>query len=136
MGTLAPRIDAPRAVNVWFERGMLHVALEDGREIGCPLARFPLLAAATAKERATWEFTGKGEGIYWPAMDEDLSARGLLEGKPATQPEPALMLSRGAFLRAARPTAASSWAGGAVTTQASCAPRPAPGKQGSLKLED
>lgn len=102
MGTLASRIDAPRAVNVWFERGKLHVALEDGREIACPLAMFPLLAAATAKEQATWEFTGKGEGIYWPAMDEDLSVRGLLEGSPSALPGPALMLSRGAFLRAAR----------------------------------
>lgn len=105
MGTSAQKVDAPRAVNVWFERGKLMVALEDGREIGCPLAMFPRLAAASAKERATWEFTGKGEGIHWPAMDEDLSVRGLLEGSPAVQQEPALLQARGAFLLAARQAA-------------------------------
>jgi hypothetical protein len=76
--------------------------LEDGREIGCPLAMFPRLATATAKERATWEFTGKGEGIYWPAMDEDLSVRGLLEGRPANQPEPSILQARGTLLLKAR----------------------------------
>lgn len=105
MGTSAQKMDAPRAVNVWFERGKLLVALDDGREIGCPLAMFPRLAAATAKERATWEFTGKGEGIYWPAMDEDLSVRGLLEGSPAVQQEPAFLLARGVFLLGARQAA-------------------------------
>ena len=105
MGTSAQRTDAPRGVNVWFARGKLLVALDDGREIGCPLAMFPRLAAATAKERGAWEFTGKGEGIHWPAMDEDISVQGLLEGSPAAQQEPAMLQDRGAFLLAARQAA-------------------------------
>jgi len=102
MSTSAPRIEEPRAIKVWFERGKLRVALEDGREIGCPVAAFPRLAAATAKERAAWEFTGKGEGIFWPALDEDLSIRGLLDGSPMAQPEPGKLALRGACLLAAR----------------------------------
>jgi len=102
MSTSAPGIEEPRAVSVKFERGKLCVALEDGREIGCPLALFPRLAAATAKERAAWAFTGKGEGIFWPALDEDLSVRGLLDASPMAHPEPGKMAVRGAFLLAAR----------------------------------
>ena len=102
MSPSAPRIEAPRAIDVWFQRGMLHVALEDGREIACPLSMFPRLIAATPRERAAWEFTGKGEGIFWPAVDEDLSVRGLLEGNRAAQPEPVLLAARGKALQSAR----------------------------------
>ena len=102
MNTLAPRIDQPRAVNLWFRQGKLHVALEDGREIACPLTMYPRLAAATGRERGTWTLTGGGEGIHWPDVDEDLSVRGLLDGKAAFLPEPSVMTARGAYLRAAR----------------------------------
>lgn len=102
MSTSAPSVDALRAINVWFERGKLHVALSDGREIACPLAMFPRLAAATPKERADWVLTGRGEGIHWPAVDEDLSTSGLFEGRSAAPPAPTVLRARGAFLRAAR----------------------------------
>jgi hypothetical protein len=105
MGTLAPRVEQPRAVDVWFRKGKLHVALEDGREIACPLAMYPRLAAATGRERGTWVLTGGGEGIHWPDVDEDLSVRGLLNGKPAVLPEPSVMAARGAYLQAARKAA-------------------------------
>lgn len=96
------KVDAPRAVNLWFDRGKLHVALEDGREIGCPLAMFPRLAAASPPERSVWELTGMGEGIHWPSLDEDLSVRGLLEGRSVANPEPSVLAVRGAYLLAAR----------------------------------
>jgi len=105
MGTLAPRVEPPRAVSVWFRRGKLHVALEDGREIACPLAMYPRLAAATGRERGTWQLTGGGEGIHWPDLDEDLSVRGLLDGTPAALPEPSVLAARGAYLQAARKAA-------------------------------
>ena len=105
MSTSAQKVDAPRAINVWFGRGKLHVALGDGRELACPLSMFPRLAAATPKERAAWVLTGKGEGIHWPALDEDLSTLGLLQGRSAIPPEPVVLRVRGAFLLAARQTA-------------------------------
>lgn len=105
MTTSAPRVEHPRAVNVWFRQGKLHVALEDGREIACPLSMYPRLRAATGRERISWELTGGGEGIHWPALDEDLSVRGLLEGKAAVSPEPSLLVARGAYLQAARKAA-------------------------------
>lgn len=82
MSTLA-NPDSPRATHLWFERGRLVVQLQDGRELACPLAFFPRLAAASAEDLADWRFLGRGTGIHWPRLDEDLSVQGLLEGRPA-----------------------------------------------------
>jgi len=43
-----------------------------------PLAWFPRLAKASAKELQNYELLGDGEGIHWPDIDEDLSVQGLL----------------------------------------------------------
>ena len=80
MNTLASP-DSPRATHLWFERGRLVVQFQDGRELACPLTFFPRLAAASAKDRADWRFTGGGTGLHWPRLDEDLSVQGLLEGR-------------------------------------------------------
>jgi hypothetical protein len=63
---------------VRFEGDLLYVSLEDGREIGVPLAWFPRLAAATPEQRAHWQLIGRGIGLHWPELDEDLSVAGLL----------------------------------------------------------
>jgi len=36
-------------------------------------------------ERATYELIGDGEGIHWPALDEDLSVEGLLAGRRSAE---------------------------------------------------
>ena len=77
--------EPPRATHLWFERGRLVVQLQDGRELACPLAFFPRLAAAPAVELADWRFTGRGTGIHWPRLDEDLSIEGLLGGRRAPE---------------------------------------------------
>lgn len=58
----------------------LTVDLADGRSIAVPLAWFPRLAHATPSERANWRFIGRGEGIHWPDLDEDISVENLLAG--------------------------------------------------------
>jgi DNA-binding XRE family transcriptional regulator len=77
--------EPPRAAHLWFERGRLVVQLQDGRELACPLAFFPRLAAAPAGDLSDWRFTGRGTGIHWPRLDEDLSIQGLLEGRRAPE---------------------------------------------------
>jgi len=57
---------------------MLRVLLTDGREISTPLEWFPKLRNATAEQRAHWTLIGKGVGIHWDDLDEDLSVAGLL----------------------------------------------------------
>jgi hypothetical protein len=57
---------------------MLEVCLSDGREIRVPLEWFPKLRDASPEERQHWRLIGKGIGIHWPDIDEDLSLEGLL----------------------------------------------------------
>jgi hypothetical protein len=57
---------------------MLHVQLSDGREISTPLDWFPKLRNATPEQRSHWKLIGKGVGIHWDDLDEDLSVAGLL----------------------------------------------------------
>jgi len=64
--------------DVSFEDDMLQVFLSDGREIRVPLEWFPKLRNATLEERRHWQLIGKGIGIHWPDLDEDLSLEGLL----------------------------------------------------------
>lgn len=69
--------------DVRFDEFSLVVDLVDGRTISVPLAWYPRLHHATPDQRAHWEISGGGFGIYWPDVDEDLSTEGLLRGTPA-----------------------------------------------------
>src|ERR1700722_18932472 len=66
-------------------REALIVSFDDGRELSLPLAWYPRLAEGTAKERNHYELIGDGHGIHWPDLDEDLSAEGLLAGRPSME---------------------------------------------------
>jgi len=66
------------ATGVRFGPKMLHVQLTDGRIISAPLEWFPKLRNATQEQRSHWGLIGKGIGIHWKDLDEDLSVAGLL----------------------------------------------------------
>ena len=66
------------ATDVRFDEDMLCVQLSDGREIGVPLEWFPKLRDATEEQQANWRLIGRGVGIHWKDIDEDLSVAGLL----------------------------------------------------------
>jgi hypothetical protein len=55
----------------------LTVDLADGRTISVPLTWFPRLSHATPEERANWQLIGRGTGIHWPDLDEDISIESL-----------------------------------------------------------
>jgi len=61
-----------------FEAESMHVQLSDGRELTVPLEWFPTLRNATSEQRNNWRLIGKGVGIHWEDLDEDLSVEGLL----------------------------------------------------------
>ena len=86
MGILAVAADE-RVRDVRFGKHTLSVDLMDGRTITVPLAWYPRLLHAKAKQRAKWKVAGAGYGIHWPEIDEDLSTEGLLRGAPAPQPK-------------------------------------------------
>jgi Protein of unknown function (DUF2442) len=66
------------ATDVYFDTERIHVRLSDGREISAPLDWFPRLRHATDDQRRQWELIGRGVGIHWEAIDEDISVAGLL----------------------------------------------------------
>jgi len=73
----AVRLDAT-AVDVTVTDDRLIVALADGRELSAPLAWFPRLSEATDEQRRKWRLIGRGHGIHWPEVDEDISIASLL----------------------------------------------------------
>ena len=78
-------ISVPAAEGVAVTEDTLSVDLSDGRTIAVPLAWFPRLLHATAKERNKWRLIGRGHGIHWAELDEDVSVEGLLAGKPSAE---------------------------------------------------
>ena len=72
----------PVAVDVSFEETAFRVVLEDGRELAVPLAWFPRLLHGSPAQRSRWELIGRGEGLHWENLDEDISVAGLLAGRP------------------------------------------------------
>jgi Protein of unknown function (DUF2442) len=81
--TRHPRAYVPAtalAKSVEFDDTMMRVAFTDGRILCVPVARFPVLHAATPKQRARYEIGGGGIGLHWPELDEDLSIAGLMAG--------------------------------------------------------
>lgn len=68
----------PTATDVRLTESLLYVYLADGRELAVPLEWFPRLRDAGREQRLHWRFIGQGQGIHWPAVDEDISVSGLL----------------------------------------------------------
>jgi hypothetical protein len=68
----------------------LSVELSDGRSISAPLAWYPRLFHATPEERGNWRIIGRGEGIHWPDLDEDISVENLLTGHPSAESQKSL----------------------------------------------
>jgi len=67
--------------NLTITEETLTVELSDGRTLSVPLAWFPRLLHARPEERRKWRLIGKGHGIHWEDLDEDISVEGLLMGK-------------------------------------------------------
>ncbi|HEV3415950.1 MAG TPA: DUF2442 domain-containing protein [Pirellulales bacterium] len=66
---------------------LITAELTDGRVISVPLAWSWRLSNATPDQRRRFEIIGDGEGVHWPDIDEDISARGMLLGVPARPPK-------------------------------------------------
>ena len=73
----ANRLDA-QALNVEFVDASIRLILADGRDISAPLAWFPRLRDASDAQRANWRLIGRGAGVHWPDLDEDVSVNALL----------------------------------------------------------
>ena len=83
MTTLAVKIDIPYAESVMITEDTLNVDLSDGRTISVPLTWFPRLVHATQEQRDNWRLIGRGHGVHWNDIDEDISVEGLIAGRPS-----------------------------------------------------
>ena len=82
----------------------LTVELADGHTLTVPLAWFPRLLDATAQARANWRPVGRGRGIHWDDVDEDISVDGLLAGRRSGESDASLAR----WLAARKPAVAAS----------------------------
>ena len=83
-------LQIPNAIDVLVTEDTLSVELSDGRTISVPIEWFPRLTHASAAQRANWRIIGKGEGIHWQDLDEDISVEGLLAGRPSRESQASL----------------------------------------------
>ena len=90
MATLAVKMDVPHAVSVIIDEDTPTVELDDGRMVSVPVAWYPRLLHASKEERANWRLIGKGHGIHWENVDEDISVEGILAGRPSGESQASL----------------------------------------------
>ena len=83
-------LQLPNADSVTVTDDALIVELSDGRSISAPLAWFPRLLHASPAERGRWSLIGRGKGIHWDDVDEDISVEGLLAGRPSAESQRSL----------------------------------------------
>ena len=90
MSSLQIEVQPIEAQQVTVTDDSLVVDLMDGRSVSVPLAWYPRLVHATAEERAKWRLIGRGEGIHWDDLDEDISVEGLLAGRASGESQRSL----------------------------------------------
>jgi len=90
MTTLAVNLDLPYAEGVKVTEDTLNVDLSDGRTISVPLSWFPRLVYASREQRNNWRLIGRGHGIHWDDIDEDISVEGLIAGRPSGESQSSL----------------------------------------------
>lgn len=81
---------AAHAQSVTVTEDTLTVELTDGRSVSAPLAWYPRLVHGTLEERKNWRLLGRGSGIHWPALDEDISVENLLRGQASGESQQSL----------------------------------------------
>ncbi|MBN1566521.1 MAG: DUF2442 domain-containing protein [Acidobacteria bacterium] len=69
-----------QAKAVRFDSSTMWIDLEDGRQLGVPLAYFPRLLNASPEQLEKFTISGGGTGLHWDDLDEDISVPSLLAG--------------------------------------------------------
>ena len=78
-------LDNLRVLRIGSNGDTLHIDFEDGRSVSLPLLWYPRLHRATQAQRDNYHLLGRGFGVHWPDVDEDLSATSLALGKPSIE---------------------------------------------------
>ncbi len=81
-----------RIQQVVFMADVMCVRFSDEREVSIPIASFPRLQSASVEERDHWQLIGRGLGVHWEVVDEDLSVENILTAYSRTRTETYLAL--------------------------------------------
>jgi hypothetical protein len=90
MSSLITELQKTKIVDVKVTDDSLTVDLADGRTVSVPTEWYPRLAHGTPQERNNWRLIGRGAGIHWPDLDEDISLENLLLGQPSGESQKSL----------------------------------------------
>ena len=69
------------AARVWVDRRTVFVELTDGRQVGFPADRFDRLSAATNEQLQKVGLRLNGYALRWEELDEDITVKGIVEGR-------------------------------------------------------
>ena len=69
------------ASRVWVDRRTVFVELTDGRQLGFPADRFDRLSQASNEQLQKVTLRLNGYALRWEDLDEDITVRGVLEGR-------------------------------------------------------
>jgi hypothetical protein len=70
-------VSRAKKVRVTDER--ITIEFKDGRSVSVPTKWYPRLLHGNTAERSSYEIWD--DGVYWPALNADISYQGILEGK-------------------------------------------------------
>lgn len=90
MSSSTVEVEHPLARYVTVDDRSLAVDLSDGRRLAVPLEWYPRLSAGSPAERNNWRLIGRGQGIHWPDLDEDVSTEGLVMGRRSAESKESL----------------------------------------------
>src|SRR5437773_881108 len=90
MNSSETKVRSAQAEGVRVTSDDLVVDLVDGRTVVVPLQWYPRLAHGTPGERRKWRLIGRGGGIHWPELDEDINVEDLLAGRSSNESQASL----------------------------------------------
>jgi hypothetical protein len=69
------------AIKAWYNSGNIYLKLSDEKEVSFPVELNRKLREANDIQRNNIEIICGGTGLHWPDLDEDLSVKGIMEGR-------------------------------------------------------
>ncbi|MBI5751796.1 MAG: DUF2442 domain-containing protein [Hydrogenophilales bacterium] len=69
------------ASRAWAEGRIIFIELTDGRQIGFPADRFRILSKASDEQLQKVTLRLNGFALRWEELDEDITVRGIVEGR-------------------------------------------------------
>ena len=67
-----------KEIDVHVDMDILLIILNTGSVLQEKISKYPRLRDASESALKEYQLIGKGVGIHWPALDEDLSLKGFL----------------------------------------------------------